>query len=118
MCTKLSYSFYLTQFPVFFYNVGRVRTSIHYSLINTFVSSFIRRSCDLKEQIINFWFSAGFQRDNGDSLGVNSVDAVRRTSMQQSQVPASGWKQSSTKGEANRKHQTKIILILPIRDNT
>ncbi|XP_050426584.1 nose resistant to fluoxetine protein 6-like [Adelges cooleyi] len=31
VCTRLSYTFYLTQFPVFFYNVGRHRTPLEYS---------------------------------------------------------------------------------------
>ncbi|XP_014245510.1 O-acyltransferase like protein [Cimex lectularius] len=30
--TRLSYTFYLTQFPVFFYNVGRVRSTDYYSI--------------------------------------------------------------------------------------
>jgi peptidoglycan/LPS O-acetylase OafA/YrhL len=38
VCTKVSYGLYLTQFPVFFYNVGRVRTPIHYGFIPTIVS--------------------------------------------------------------------------------
>ncbi|KAF5298597.1 hypothetical protein FQR65_LT09692 [Abscondita terminalis] len=31
--TKVSYSFYLVQFPVFFYNVGVQRTSRRYSIL-------------------------------------------------------------------------------------
>ncbi|KAG8282144.1 hypothetical protein J6590_043688 [Homalodisca vitripennis] len=31
--TRISYSFYLTQFPVFFYNVGQVRTAEYYSIL-------------------------------------------------------------------------------------
>lgn len=38
VCTKLSYGLYLTQFPVFFYNVGRVRAPIHYGIIKIIVS--------------------------------------------------------------------------------
>lgn len=36
--TRLSYSIYLTQFPVFFYNVGRVRNPIHFGFIKIVVS--------------------------------------------------------------------------------
>lgn len=38
VCTKLSYGLYLTQFPVFFYNVGRVRTPFHYGFFKIIVS--------------------------------------------------------------------------------
>lgn len=31
VCTRLSYTFYLTQFPVFFYNVGSHRSALEYS---------------------------------------------------------------------------------------
>lgn len=37
--TRLSYAVYLTQFPVFFYNVGRTRTSEYYEFIPTTVST-------------------------------------------------------------------------------
>lgn len=40
-CTKISYSLYLTQFPVFFYNVGRVRTPITYGLFGVVVGMFL-----------------------------------------------------------------------------
>ncbi|XP_043275133.1 nose resistant to fluoxetine protein 6 isoform X2 [Venturia canescens] len=30
ICTRLSYAIYLTQFPVFFYNVGQTRNNAHY----------------------------------------------------------------------------------------
>ncbi|XP_025421860.1 nose resistant to fluoxetine protein 6-like [Sipha flava] len=31
VCTRLSYTFYLTQFPVFFYNVGSLRSALEYN---------------------------------------------------------------------------------------
>lgn len=38
--TKLSYAIYLTQFPVFFYNVGRRRHVHHYyNFVSIIVSS-------------------------------------------------------------------------------
>ncbi|XP_075219173.1 drop dead [Lycorma delicatula] len=36
VCTRLSYTFYLTQFPVFFYYVGQVRTPMFYSFFLIF----------------------------------------------------------------------------------
>ncbi|RZF42114.1 hypothetical protein LSTR_LSTR006707 [Laodelphax striatellus] len=36
ICTRLSYTFYLTQFPVFFYFVGQVRAPMHYSFFLLF----------------------------------------------------------------------------------
>lgn len=40
VCTRISYGLYLTQFPMFFYNVGRVRTPIHYESLKNIVSPF------------------------------------------------------------------------------
>ena len=36
VCTRLSYALYLTQFPVFFYNVGLTKAPIQYSLFIMF----------------------------------------------------------------------------------
>lgn len=48
MSTKLSYAIYLTQFPIFFYNVGRRRHIHHYyNFVSTIVSNFILK---LKEK--------------------------------------------------------------------
>lgn len=33
--TKMSYAVYLTQFPIFFYQVGRVRSSLYYDFVIT-----------------------------------------------------------------------------------
>lgn len=38
--TRISYSFYLTQFPVFFYNVGQTRSSEYYTIFQLVSSSF------------------------------------------------------------------------------
>ncbi|XP_058815479.1 O-acyltransferase like protein isoform X2 [Topomyia yanbarensis] len=38
--TKISYAIYLTQFPIFFYNVGRVRNAQHYSFITSVLLDF------------------------------------------------------------------------------
>lgn len=37
--TRLSYAIYLTQFPVFFYNVGTMRHSGYYNFLATTVRS-------------------------------------------------------------------------------
>lgn len=36
--TKISYAVYLTQFPIFFYNVGKVRNAEYYEFIKIMVS--------------------------------------------------------------------------------
>lgn len=36
--TKLSYAIYLTQFPIFFYNVGKVRNAEYFEFIKIMVS--------------------------------------------------------------------------------
>jgi peptidoglycan/LPS O-acetylase OafA/YrhL len=36
--TNLSYGIYLTQFAVFHYNIGTLRTAVHFDVINTIVS--------------------------------------------------------------------------------
>lgn len=38
--TKLSYAIYLTQFPIFFFQVGRVRTSIYYEFFSNVMFDF------------------------------------------------------------------------------
>ncbi|XP_055522358.1 nose resistant to fluoxetine protein 6 [Wyeomyia smithii] len=38
--TKISYAIYLTQFPIFFYNVGRVRTALHYHFLTSVLLDF------------------------------------------------------------------------------
>ncbi|XP_058443935.1 O-acyltransferase like protein [Malaya genurostris] len=45
--TKISYAIYLTQFPIFFYNVGRIRNAQHYN----FVTSVL---LDLNEYVVIF----------------------------------------------------------------
>lgn len=37
--TRLSYAIYLTQFPIFFFNVGRTRHADHYSFISSTVKN-------------------------------------------------------------------------------
>ena len=37
--TKLSYAIYLTQFPIFFYNVGKVRNAEYYEFVKIMVSA-------------------------------------------------------------------------------
>ncbi|XP_034250239.1 O-acyltransferase like protein-like [Thrips palmi] len=49
VCTRLSYALYLTQFPVFFYNVGLTKAPIQYSLFIMF---------NMKETIAIFMASA------------------------------------------------------------
>lgn len=49
VCTRLSYALYLTQFPVFFYNVGLTKAPIQYSLFIMF---------NMKETIAIFMVSA------------------------------------------------------------
>lgn len=52
--TKLSYAIYLTQFPIFFYNVGRRRHIHHYyNFVSIIVSCFILR---LKLHYLNMCF--------------------------------------------------------------
>lgn len=36
--TKLAYAIYLTQFPIFFYNVGKVRNAEYFEFIKVMVS--------------------------------------------------------------------------------
>ncbi|KXJ67815.1 hypothetical protein RP20_CCG010232 [Aedes albopictus] len=38
--TKMSYAVYLTQFPIFFYQVGRVRSSLYYDFVITVLCDF------------------------------------------------------------------------------
>lgn len=40
--TKLSFAIYLTQFPIFFYNVGRVRNAEYFEFIKIMVSYFMK----------------------------------------------------------------------------
>lgn len=41
--TKLSYGIYLVQFPVFHFNIGRVRSSSHFGIIKSLVNIVSRR---------------------------------------------------------------------------
>lgn len=41
--TNLSYGIYLTQFAVFHYNIGTLRTSVHFDFISTIVSCVINK---------------------------------------------------------------------------
>lgn len=36
--TRLSYAIYLTQFPIFFFNVGRTRTAEHYEFFQVTIN--------------------------------------------------------------------------------
>lgn len=49
VCTKISYSLYLVQFPIFFYNVGILRAPLFFRLIPIFV--------DIDEYIVIFLVS-------------------------------------------------------------
>jgi hypothetical protein len=37
--TRISYAVYLTQFPIFLFNVGQIRTASHYEFFSAMVSS-------------------------------------------------------------------------------
>lgn len=49
VCTRISYSLYLVQFPIFFYNVGRLRAPLFFRLIPIFA--------DIDEYIVIFLVS-------------------------------------------------------------
>lgn len=44
--TKLSYAIYLTQFPIFFYNVGKVRNAEYFEFIKIMVSAGVKCCSD------------------------------------------------------------------------
>lgn len=49
--TKLSYAIYLTQFPIFFYNVGKVRKAEYFEFIKIMVSARRRVTAVLSAQV-------------------------------------------------------------------
>lgn len=55
--TKLSYAIYLTQFPIFFYNVGKVRNAEYFEFIKIMVSKLQVRSRWLFN-LLRFFFSS------------------------------------------------------------
>lgn len=92
--TRISYAIYLTQFPIFFYNVGQIRTADHYEVLRIMVSFIlkIRRKiffyvlpvlqnylwnckCDINCFKYLICVSDKFKRDIVDSLHVNSSHA-------------------------------------------
>lgn len=48
IATRLSYSIYLTQFPVFFYNVGQTRNAQYYEFFSNMVSKFNLYTCPFR----------------------------------------------------------------------
>lgn len=77
VCTRLSYTFYLTQFPVFFYNVGSNRTALEYSF--ELIVSLLRISLHEDLHIYDKYMGAKYLRDKGDEIMYKNVHNLGET---------------------------------------